>query len=82
MITQNHAEFSLIQLNYTWIFSPNFSQGDGGGGTQVVIVYCFYSHTEGAFEIEMYGPNWLLPELGNRSERRLCLKGRNPTLMM
>ena len=52
MITQNHAEFSLIQLNYTWIFSPNFSQGEGGGGggTQVVIVYCFYSHTEGAFE--------------------------------
>ena len=40
-----------FQLNYTWIFSPNFSQGDGGGGgTQVVIVYCFYSHTEGAFE--------------------------------
>ena len=40
-----------FQLNYTWIFSPNFSQGDGGGGgTQVVIVYCFCSHTEGAFE--------------------------------
>ena len=76
-------------LNFHWsnlttpeFFLRTFPKERGGGGTQVVIVYCFYSHTEGAFEIEMYGPNWLLPELGNRSERRLCLKGRNPTLMM
>ena len=44
-------------LNFHWsnsttpeFFLQTFPKEMGGGGTQVVIVYCFYSHTEGAFE--------------------------------